>query len=144
MDLNQFNSNTTFEDIINSGISIQSNVIKFVRKYLTESFYNNFTYDEIFILLIGTITSITIFIKHYYIINNVIDTKINLEEIENLEEINYSIFYLQNVLLIIYIFYIINMMMNGKKHFIVTRYSMLLNYIVSAVTISVYLYRSYK
>jgi hypothetical protein len=144
MDLDQFNSKSTFDDVINSGINVQSNVIQFVRKYLTDSFYNNITYDEIFMLLIGTITSLTVFIKHHYIVNKFVDTNLTPEDIDNLEELNYSIIFLQNVVMIIYMFYIINMMLNGKKHFIITRYSMLINYTISIITLSVYLYRSYK
>ncbi len=142
MDINFFNSNTTFEDIIKYGISLDSNVIKFVRKYLTDQLISNITYDEIFILLIGTITSITIFLKYYNTLNNAIDSKITIIDDENIQEINYSIIFLQNIILIVYAFYIINMMMSGKKHFIITRYSMLINYGVMIITLTVFLYKS--
>ena len=144
MDIEYFNSKTTFEDVVRYGTSLDLNVIKFVRKYLTDNFFGNMTYDEFFILIIGTITSITIFLKHYNTINNVVDTKINIIDDENIQEINYSIIFLQNMVLIVYAFYIIYMMRSGKNHFIVTRYSMLINYGITIITLTVYLYKSYK
>ena len=144
MDIEYFNSKTTFEDVVKYGTSLDSNVIKFVRKYLTDNFFGNMTYDEFFILTIGTITSFTIFLKHCNTINNITNTKINTTDNENIQEINYSIIFLQNIVLIVYVFYIINMMRNGKNHFIVTRYSMLINYGITIITLTVYLYKSYK
>ena len=141
MNIDYFNSKTTFDDVFKSGISNDLNVIKFVRKYLTDKLIGNMTYDEIFILIIGTLTSITIFFKHYNTISNITNDKSNLND--TIEELNYGIIFIQNIILITYAFYIINMMLNGKEHFIITRYSMLLNYGITIITLTVFLCRSY-
>lgn len=141
MNTNHFNSSSTFLDVINSGIDTNTNIISFIQKNLTERINGLFTVDEIFMLIIGTLASLSILMKHHSMIYHFINNKMPEDVSENINELNYTSYVLQNIFMVAYTFYIANMIFNNKNHVVISRYSMLLHYLVSITILSINLYK---
>jgi hypothetical protein len=140
--MDKLTSYVTINDINNLDIDKNYSLIHVARNILTDKFISNsnITIDELFTLLIGTITSITIFLKHYYLF----DENANGEIKPEIDQLYYSITVLQNIIIIIYVFYLISMILKHKNYFVSSRYSLITNYIVSIITLSIFLYTNYK
>jgi hypothetical protein len=139
--MDKLTSYATINDIDKLNINKDKNLVSIVRYILTDRIIHNFniTVDELFMLIIGTITSITIFLKHYYLFDNDVDKDTQT----NIDEIYYSMNVLQIVVIIMYVFYLIVMILDHKNYFVINRISLVTNYIISIITLSVFLYTNY-
>jgi hypothetical protein len=138
----KINSNSLVIDAIDKIKQSYPNLTvgKFISMIFTESITSNYSIDELFTFLISITIILSTFFKYFHLIEDIFNISLSNEQKNNLYEYNVNIMFIQSLITIIYIFYTIKMILNEKSYMIINRNTLLINYVITTITILYFIY----
>jgi len=134
------NQNITLDHAINElhkkDINIKNISLGLLSKatFTEPSYFQNITFDDIFLLLISILTFMLVISKNYNIIENT-NFKFSKEIKQIIRFIKKILKYLLGFIYILYGFYMIKLVLSNKEFILTSRYIYIYTYIITSLTL---------